>query len=96
MTVRLLEPAEIELAEAFDYYESQSRGLGDRFRAHVRAAVDRIIAHPLAWRRITSNIRKCRVQQFPYAIVYTVEDDAILIVAIMHLARRPGYWRDRI
>lgn len=95
MIVRLLADAEIELTEAFDYYESQSPGLGYRFRDQFRSAVDRMVAHPKAWRLISPAIRKCRVERFPYAILYAIEDDTIIIVAIMHLVRRPNYWQGR-
>ena len=40
--------------------------------------------------------RGCLTYLFPYAILYTIEDNFILIVAVMHFSREPGYWRERI
>ena len=33
---------------------------------------------------------------FPYAVLYSTEPQYILILAVMHHRREPGYWRDRI
>jgi hypothetical protein len=39
---------------------------------------------------------RCLVHVFPYAILYSIEAKYVLIVAVMHLSREPGYWRHRI
>jgi hypothetical protein len=41
-------------------------------------------------------IRRIIVPRFPYALLYRATSDRILIVAVMHLHRRPGYWRSRV
>jgi hypothetical protein len=33
---------------------------------------------------------------FPYAILYTIEHDFLLIVAVMHLSREPNYGKRRV
>jgi hypothetical protein len=33
---------------------------------------------------------------FPYAVLYTIELDYVLIIAVMHTHREPGYWRRRL
>jgi len=35
------------------------------------------------------------VRRFPFGILYRIEPEQIVVVAVMHLRRRPGYWRDR-
>ena len=42
------------------------------------------------------DIRRCLADIFPYGVLYTIEDDYVLIVAVMHLSREPGYWKKRI
>lgn len=32
----------------------------------------------------------------PYGILCTIEDDLILIVAVMHFSREPDYWKHRL
>jgi len=59
------------------------------------AAVQHILSFPTAWPELDTGIRRCQLQRFPYGIIYATEQDAILIIAIMHLHRRPGYWHTR-
>jgi toxin ParE1/3/4 len=63
---------------------------------YLEAAIDRILQNPNAWRVIAQDVRRCLTHTFPYGILYTIEPESILIVAVMHLHRQPGYWRDRI
>ena len=55
----------------------------------------RIQRHPLAYRQVEGDIRKCRVTHFPYGVIYRVRSDLIEIIAVMHLRRSPGYWKQR-
>lgn len=56
-------------------------------------AVRRISAAPTRWRIVEEDIRLLRV--FPYAVLYTIERDRVLVVAVMHCSRKPGYWKAR-
>jgi hypothetical protein len=53
---------------------------------------------PKAGSLLTNDVRRCRTNKFPYGIVYMLEDNehTIIIVAVMHLHREPGYWKDRL
>lgn len=51
------------------------------------------MAEPERWRQFRGDNRKLNFQRFPYAVVYSVQVDVIYIKAVMHLHRRPGYWR---
>lgn len=88
-------PARTELREAIEYYEGQQPGLGTSFRDAVYAALERIEKHPSAWRQLSPNTRRHRIQKFPYGVIYAVEADELLIIAIAHSHREPDYWRGR-
>ena len=85
-----------EYADAALYYEERLPGLGSDFTAEVDRAVARVLEAPDRWRCLEADVRRYLLARFPYGILYTVEEDYILIVAIMHLSREPGYWRHRI
>jgi toxin ParE2 len=93
--VRFLEPARRELDEAVTYYNSEMAGLGEAFLVEVLAAVERIRAHPSGWHPLSENTRRCRLQRFPYGLIYTATDTDLLIVAVAHLHRQPAYWQGR-
>jgi hypothetical protein len=88
--------AELELDEAVAYYNGQQFGLGEEFAIEVSRAGDRILAHPHAWQQLEDGARRCRLNRFPYGLVYVVEDELILVLAVMFLRRDPTYWRDRL
>jgi hypothetical protein len=88
--------ARAEFFEAVAYYESCEPGLGPDFYDEVMATIDNIVAHPLAWSSIDGEIRRCLVHRFPFGVVYSDEGKYILLVAVMHLRRAPGYWKYRL
>ena len=96
MQFEFLPPAQTELAEAVAHYNEEREGLGAEFAVEVYRAIRRIVGHPLAWTKITKRVRLCRTKRFPYGIIYQVRVEGILIVAVMHLRRRPGHCRDRL
>jgi len=96
MDVRFLTTAQIELDESFDFYEEQIEGLGYDFIMEVLATVKRIKNNPEAWTQLSARTRRCLINRFPFGIIYQVRDNEVLIVAIAHLHRKPGYWKNRI
>lgn len=84
-----------EFRESAVFYESQQFGLGARFIAAVQSSIDRIIVAPLSCRVMEEEVRRCLTKVFPYAVLYTVESDCIVIVAVMHCYREPGCWHHR-
>jgi hypothetical protein len=96
MIVEFVLSAEVELDEAVAYFEAQRKGLGTEFAREVSAAILRIVEHPNAWQKLTGGVRRCQLNRFEYGVVYGVQDDVTTIYAVMHLRRRPGYWRDRL
>jgi len=96
MKLRLLRSAELELDDAVAWYRARGDALVERFLAEVAAARDRIIAHPHAWHPLGDGVRRYRLRRFPYGLIYVIEADEILVLALAHHSRRPGYWRDRI
>ena len=96
MEVRFLNAAQIELDEAFYYYEEQIEGLGHDFIKEVLATVKRIKNNPEAWTQLSVRTRRCLTHRFPFGIVYQLRENEILIVAIAHLHRKPGYWKNRL
>ena len=46
--------------------------------------------------QIEPEIRRCLIARFPYGLIYGIDGDTIVVVAVAHLHRRPRYWIDRI
>lgn len=96
MEIQLLDAAQQEMDESFEFYEEQMAGLGHDFLTEILAALKRIKQNTEAWTPFSERTRRCLVNRFPYGIVYQVRVDEILVVAVAHLHRKPGYWKNRI
>jgi len=66
------------------------------FLASCARNSSRVLDAPTRWRIIDEDVRRCLTRVFPYGILYTIEPDCILIVAIVHCSRQSGYWKHRI
>ena len=87
--------AQAEFIAAARYYEAQAENLGLDFISAVEATYRRLITFPESGRPFGSRLRRVLVPGFPYGLIYRVEPDCVLIVAVAHVRRRPGYWRPR-
>ncbi|MBU0575844.1 MAG: type II toxin-antitoxin system RelE/ParE family toxin [Proteobacteria bacterium] len=96
MKVRLISPANLELDEAIRYYDHQLPGLGLRFFQEASAAIERIRLMPEAWTKVGERTRRCILKGFPYALLYVIGTDEILITAVAHLHRDAEHYKDRI
>ncbi len=94
--VRFLRPAEAEADEAVAYFDEQRNGLGDRFEQDLLDTVEFVKEHPLSGKLLTSQVRRFRLHKFRYNVIYVVDGNEIVIVAVAHHRRRPGYWRARL
>jgi len=96
MRVEFHPEARLEFRESAAFYKERDEGLGFAFAKEIESVLTMIQAAPERWRCIEEDVRRCLVQRFPYGLLYTIEPDFILIVAVMHCSRKPGYWRNRV
>lgn len=78
--------------DAIAFYEIELAGLGLRFKEEIKSSIFRIKEHPEAWSIERSEVRKALLHRFPYKILYAIEKDKIIILAIAHQHRKPNYW----
>ena len=91
-----LSVAEIELVEAAQFYDEREAGLGKKFLDAVAEATEKIRRAPERWSFYEKPVRGYRVMPFPYRLLYRDLPDPIQIVAVFHLSRRPGSWKERL
>ena len=87
--------AAAEFIAAAQYYEQQAQNLGSDFVSAVQRTYQRLVDFPESGHPFGPRLRRVLVPGFPYGLLYRPEADRILIVAVAHLHRRPGYWRSR-
>jgi toxin ParE1/3/4 len=101
MRAILHEQAEAELQDAARWYNRRVVGLGEQFLSAAIDAFIEIEKHPGRFpldplSTDEHELHRYRLDRFPYSLIYRRRKDQLLIVAISHTAREPGYWRDRI
>ena len=95
-SLRFPAEANAEFVAAAEFSERQQAALGRRFIDAVENATRRIRRQPRIYSRAEGDARKCRVRRFPFGVIYRERGDAIEIIAVAHLRRRPGYWKARL
>ena len=93
--VRYHPEASDETVESALFYESRSEGLGSRFLSAVEDAESFIRNYPAAGKPSDNGTRRHRVRKFPFSLIYREHSDHILIVAVAHFSRKPGFWKER-
>jgi hypothetical protein len=93
---RFLPAAEFELLKEVAVYSNSRDGLGMKFEQAVESAVTNAVSNPIGGAPAPKGTRSRLVKGFPFSVVYRASDTEILIVAVMHHRRKPGYWADRI
>jgi len=88
--------ARVEFLAAVAYYEECVVGLGQSFRIATEKEAASIEFMPFRFRMLHVPFRRCLIPQFPYSLIFSIEPDFILIIAVAHTKRKPGYWNDRI
>jgi toxin ParE1/3/4 len=101
MNLRILPEAEAEIHAAAQWYEDRRSGLADVFLGEVGEALVLIEDHPKRYARAVGvrtkrNVRRYNLPTFPYSIVFEITRDELVVAAVAHAHRRPGYWRKRI
>lgn len=96
MNVLFLTLAQQEIDEAFNWFDERTDDKGIAFLDDLDRVVRHVKAYPLASPEIEPEIRRCLFARFPFALVYGIDDETIVVIAVVHSHREPRYWVDRI
>lgn len=99
--IRFVDEAVKEVDDAVLWYEDRREGLGLAFLAALDRAIESITRRPQAAALIEDvpedlEIRRISIRRFPYFVAYLVLDGAVVVLAVAHERRRPGYWSERL
>ena len=85
-----------EYRSARDWYAARSTEVAERFRLAVDRAAGRLGLEYEAQPVLCGPYRRIRVSRFPYILICrALSEGMIMVVAVAHTSRRPGYWRRR-
>jgi plasmid stabilization system protein ParE len=84
-----------EASAAAAWYAEQSSRAADAFMRELDDAVLAVSESAEAWPQYLHATRRFLLRRFPFMLIYRVDADRALVVAVAHAHRRPGYWRSR-
>ncbi len=87
--------AEIDIAEAFDYYESCRKSLGYDFLLALEASLHKIQRSPLLYKEIHRQIRRVFINKFPYGIYFVMTENTLVVIGVIHARKNPRHWKKR-
>ena len=94
--IEFVDAARDEFDEAFDWYAKRSHGAAIGFATAVDAAIDLILSDAGRFPRTDADCQYCRLERYPYCVIYRHSARGVTVIAVAHAKRRPGYWRDRM
>lgn len=87
---------EDDLVDASLWYDGKRSGLGDQFLEEFVAALHRILENPILFSVAANGLRPCLIKRFSYIIHFTVDDDQIVVIAVMNAARDESSFMHRL
>ena len=96
LSYKILPDAQEDLIKALQWYEAEAgTKTRDRFMKDYILTRTKACKFPALFSPFYKNFRKFRFSKFPFKIIYQIQKDIILIVAIAHDSRI-AYWEDRV
>ena len=98
MAVRLVvaPEAELDISEAYIWYQGRRAGLGEEFLSSLDACIERIRRQPLIYPVVHEAYRRALIRRFPYAIFFEWAETTVTVYAVLHTSRDPEKWRQRL
>jgi plasmid stabilization system protein ParE len=85
-----------EYLVSYGWYFERGVHLGAAFEAEVERSVRLISESPRRWPVYREKFRRVLVRRFPYSLIYEIKERGpVVVLAVAHGHRRPGYWRKR-
>lgn len=94
--IQIRRAAELDIAEAQVWYETQQTGLGVKFLSEISRVIDRIVDTPHIYQIVHRDIRRAIVRRFPYLVWYRVSHDMVVVVACTYAGRDPERVKARL
>ena len=91
----ILAAAEGDYFDALQWYAERSQRVAIGFEKEFERALDAIGSDPERFAHCGQRHRYYLMERYPFQVIFRVEREQPVIVAVAHAARAPGYWADR-
>ena len=87
--------ADAEGIAAVAYIKKEDPCAAAMFKIALRESLDWACRQPLIFRCFEGDFRKIKVGKFRYSLVFRIRGNEVQVLAVAHMSRRPGYWKNR-
>jgi len=87
--VTYTEPAEQDIATAFDWFSRQSSAVSESFLRRISLLEQFLTQAPLMYTITRHDIRCAYLLPFRYGLYYRVVADEVIVIGCLHASRRP-------
>ena len=87
--------ARLDMLEAIEWYSERSREVGAEFVRVVDEAFESIMTNPAQFPEVDAPIRMAVLRPFPYTIMFTADEEEIVVLSVFHVRRDPNLWKGR-
>jgi len=95
MRIEVLDEAEQDLLDGFEFYERQSPELGDYFLDSLFADIESLYLYA-GVHALHFGYHRLLAKRFPFAIYYRADERAVRVYAILDCRRDPAWARRRL
>lgn len=88
-SLSISEAAELDIRDAFLWYEDQKDSLGLTFEKHISKTIQNIQKNPLKIQIRYNQTRVAFLKKFPYGVHFNLIENEIIIVAVFHTSQSP-------
>ena len=96
MRIRILASASRDLVEGYRFYEKQAQGIGAHFLDSLYSDIDSLIVCAGIHSVHFGKFHRLLSKRFPFAVYYRVEEQAVLVYAVLDCRRNPAWIRNRL
>jgi hypothetical protein len=90
--IKVFPAALIDIQNATDWYNEQSYGLGARFQKQVVKQINKLNKTADSYTIRYNNTRCMMIKKFPFMVHFLIENETVMIFAILHTSRNPKIW----
>jgi plasmid stabilization system protein ParE len=91
----LLDLAELDLQEGYEFYELREIGVGGYFLDSLFAEIDSLVLYSGIHSKCFGYYRML-CSRFPYAVYYTIEQETVLVWRILDLRKNPEWIEEQL
>jgi len=87
--------AESDIEDAYKWYETQRKGLGENFLLCIEEALSRLSRNPALYSIVYKDVRRILIHRFPFGVFFIEGENNISVLAVLHARRNPKAWKGR-